>query len=135
MKMVQNGILNGKREKNQEKWRENPYILLYSKGKKEREYRKSKLIIKFRYIFLTNSLIFNFFLLISYRFPILKKGKKEEKCRFEYRNIRLCQIHSYFKEKMHILVRSLFIFRKPLCFPMSFLYPFLMFEKKLTGKG
>ena len=50
------------------------------------------------------------------------------------KNIRSCQIHSYFKEEIPILVRSLFIFRKPLCFPMSFLYYFLMFEKKLTGK-
>lgn len=36
---------------------------------------------------------------------------------------------------MPILARSLFIFRKPLCFPMCFLHLFLMFEKKLTGKG
>ena len=43
-------------------------------------------------------------------------------------------IQPYFKEKMPILVPSLFIFRKPLCFPMCFLYLFLMFEKKLTGK-
>ena len=53
----------------------------------------------------------------------------------EYKNIELCQIYPYFKEETPILVRSLFIFRKPLYFPMSFLYLFLMFEKKLTGKG
>lgn len=65
IKVVQNGILNGKREKNQEKLKENPYILLSLKGKKERKYRKIKLIVRFRYIFLTNSLIFSLFLLIS----------------------------------------------------------------------
>ena len=122
----------GLEKKNEEK------ILIFSflkKGKKERKYRKSKLIVSFQYTFLTNSLIFSFFLLISCRFPILKKEKGEENVVFEHKNIELCQIYPYFKEETPIFVRSLFIFRKPLCFPMSFLHPFLMFEKKLTGKG
>lgn len=123
-----------KREKSRKLKRKSLYSP-FLKGKKERKYRKSKLIIKFRYIFLTKSLIFSFFLLISYRFLILKKRKNGRKnVIFEHKNIRLCQIYPCFKEEMPILVHSLFIFRKPLCFPMSLLYRFLMFEKKLTGK-
>ena len=67
--------------------------------------------------------------------PFLKGKKERKNVVSEYKNIELCQIYPYFKEETPILVRSLFIFRKPLCFPMCFLYRFLMFEKKLTGKG
>lgn len=37
MKWVQNGILNGKREKNQEKLKESPYIFLSLKREKEKK--------------------------------------------------------------------------------------------------
>ena len=79
MKWVQNGILNGKREKNQENEKKVLISSFLKRGKKERTYRKSELIIRFQYIFLTNSLIFSFFLLISYYIQILKKGKRERK--------------------------------------------------------
>ena len=59
-------------------------------------YRKSKLIIKFRYYFLENSFIFSFFLLISYWFPILKKEKRKKNVVFEHKNIGLCQIYPLF---------------------------------------
>jgi hypothetical protein len=54
-----------KREISRKLKRKSLYSPLF-KGKKERKYRKSKLLTRFRYIFLTNSLIFSFFLLISY---------------------------------------------------------------------
>lgn len=81
MKGVQNGILNGKREKNQKKMKRKSLYSPLFKRDKRKKVSKNKLIIKFQYIFLTNSLVFNFFLLISCRFPILNKGKLKEKCR------------------------------------------------------
>ena len=47
MKWVQNGILNGKREKIQEKWRESPYIFLSLKGKKKESIEKVNLLSDF----------------------------------------------------------------------------------------
>lgn len=68
-----------KREKSRKLKRKSLY-LPFLKGKKERMYRKSRLLTRFRYYFLENSFIFNFFLLISYQFPILKKEKGKKKC-------------------------------------------------------
>ena len=58
-----------KREKSRKLKRKSLYSPFFKKGKGERKYRKSKLIIKFQYYFLENSLIFQLlltnFLLIS----------------------------------------------------------------------
>ena len=97
-----------KREKSRKMKRKSLYSPFF-KGKKERKYRKSKLLIRFRYIFLTKSLIFSSFLLISYRFPILKKGKKKEK--MSYLNIKISNyvkfIHILRKKCLFLSVLSL----------------------------
>ena len=70
------------KRKKREKSRKIKRKSLYSpflKREKRKNVSKSELLTRFRYIFLTKSLIFSFFLLISYQFPILKKGKKKEK--------------------------------------------------------
>ena len=129
IKGVQNGILNGKREKNQEKWRESPYILLYLKGKKERKYRKSKLLTRFRYIFLTNSFIFSFLLLISYRFLILKKEKGKK---MSYLNTKISNYVSFIpilrKKCPFLSVLSLFLGSRCV-FPCVFCIVFLCLKR------
>lgn len=81
IKRVQNGILNGrKREISRKMKRKSLYFPLF-KREKGKKVSKSELLTRFRYDFLEDSLIFNFFLLISYRFPILKKEKGKKKCR------------------------------------------------------
>lgn len=84
-----------KREKSRKTKRKSLYSPLF-KGKRERKYRKRELLTRFRYIFLTNSLIFSFFLLISYRFPILKKEKGKKNIISEYKNIKSCYYSALF---------------------------------------
>ena len=137
IKRVQNGILNGKREKNQENEEKVLIFSFLKKGKMERKYRKSELIIRFLYYFLENSLIFSLFLLISYRFPILKKKRKKGKKNvvFEYKNIELCQIYLYFKEKCPFL-SILSLFSGSRCvFPCLFCIVFLCLKRRRKEKG
>lgn len=67
-----------KREKSRKLKRKSLLFPLF-KREKGKKVSKRELLTRFQYYFLENSLIFSSFLLISCRFPILKKGKKKEK--------------------------------------------------------
>ena len=98
-----------KREKSRKMKRKSLYLPLF-KREKRKKVSKKELLTRFLYYFLENSLIFSFFLLTSYQFPIFKKRKKERKnVVSEYKNIRLCQFYPYFKEKcLFLSILSLF---------------------------
>ena len=118
-----------KREKSRKLKRKSLYSPLFEREKRKKV-SKRELLTRFRYIFLTHSLIFSFFLLTSYRFPILKKGKKEEK--MSYLNTRISNYSnlSLFLRKKHLFLPILSLFSGSRCvFPCVFCIFFLCLKR------